>query len=248
MDSILFDPSYDKYGDDFFNDFKEYCDKEHVHLYQSDGFFRVLPIDKVISGTKIISSESTRNLILNARIIAVQRCACRTREKRCDNPLEVCIGLDNLADYIISRDIGKEISTTQALEIIEKCEDLGLVHQTVNSKTPDVICNCCACCCGFLRSIIVYGKKAASAKSRYIAHFDIDKCTTCEDLLCAQKCIFGGITIENGKLHTDPSMCWGCGLCARSCPHKAIQMKEVRPPSHIPNSGEKFFPFKTFKE
>jgi NAD-dependent dihydropyrimidine dehydrogenase PreA subunit len=248
MDSVLFDPRYDKYGDEFFDIWKKYWNEEHIHMYQLDNTFRVLPVEEVIRGTKIIPYERVSQIIKKARRVAVQRCACRVRERRCSNPLETCISFDNLADYVISRDIGREISVEEALKIINDCEDHGLVHQTVNSDTPDIICNCCSCCCSFLRSILYYGKKAASVKSRYLAVFDGDKCASCKDLLCVEKCNFGGITARNGSLSIDPNMCWGCGLCARTCPKNAIRMKELRKPNHIPRSGEKAFPIVALKK
>ena len=248
MDSILFDPRYDKYGDEFFDIWKKYWNEEHLYMYQADNTFRVLPIEEVIRSTRVIPYESVSQILKSARRIAVQRCACRVRERRCNNPLETCISLDDLADYVISRSIGHEISLKEALEIIGKCENLGLVHQTVNSDTPDVICNCCPCCCSFLRSIIYYGKKAASAKSRYMATFDKEKCTHCQDLVCVKKCVFGGITKREGKLHINHNMCWGCGLCASTCPENAVKMKEMRKPGHIPRNGEKAFPIIALKE
>ncbi len=248
MDSILFDPQYDKYGDEFFDTWKKYYDEEHVHMYQSDSTFRVLPIETVIKGTEVIPNEIVSKILLNARRIAVQRCACRVRERGCSHMMETCISFDDLADYVISRDIGREISLEEAQKIVKKSEDLGFVHQTVNSDTPDIICNCCSCCCSFLRSIIHYGKKAATVKSRYRAFFDIKKCVNCKDLACIKKCVFGGIKEKNGKLFIDPTMCWGCGLCVTACPSEAVKMKEVRKPGHIPKSGEKMFSFKALKE
>ncbi len=246
MDSILFDPRYDKYGDEFFDIWKKYWNEEHVYMYQADNTFRVLPIEEVIRGTRVIPYESVSQILKNARRIAVQRCACRVRERRCSNPLETCISLNDLADYVIFRGIGRQISLKEAFKLIGKCENLGLVHQTINSDTPDVICNCCPCCCSFLRSIIYYGKKAASAKSRYMATFDKEKCTHCKDLVCVKKCVFGGITKREGKLHINHNMCWGCGLCASTCPENAVKMKEVKKPGHIPKSGEKAFSMVAF--
>jgi len=248
MDSVLFDPRYDKYGDEFFDIWKKYWNEEHVHMYQLDNTFRVLPVEEVIRGTKIIPYERISQIIKKARRVAVQRCACRVRERRCNYLLETCISFDNLADYVISREIGREISVKEAFKIVNECEELGLVHQTVNSDTPDVLCNCCACCCSFLRSILYYGKKAASAKSRYMSIFDKEKCANCKDIVCVERCVFGGISKKDGELHIDHSMCWGCGLCVRACPENAVKMKEVKKSSHIPKSGDKIYPLTTPKE
>jgi Pyruvate/2-oxoacid:ferredoxin oxidoreductase delta subunit len=243
MDSVLFDPRYDRYGDEFYDVWQKYWNEEHAHLYQEDDTFRVLPVEEVIRGTKILPYESASQILSAARRIAVQRCACRVRERRCDNPRETCISMDNLADYVISRNSGREISLEEALELLKKCEDLGLVHQTVNSDTPDVICNCCSCCCSFLRSILYYGQQAASAKSRFAPKFDREKCATCEDRVCVSRCVFGGISEKGGQLHIDYQRCWGCGLCAHACPQGAIRLEAIRKADHIPRDGAKFFPY-----
>ena len=217
-------------------------------MYQGDHIFRVLPVEEVIRSTKIITYESVTAMLENASRIAILRCACRVKERRCDNPLETCIAIDGTADYIISRDIGREISYDQAIEVTKKSEELGLVHQTVNSANPDVICNCCSCCCGLLRSVLYHGEEAALVKSRYLAVFDRKKCANCQDIVCVEKCVFGGISQKDGRLSIDPNRCWGCGLCARTCPQHAVTLKEVRKPDHIPNEEGRFHPFVAKKD
>ena len=250
MDLILFDPQYDQDGGEIRDLWKRYWNEEHVYMCQEEGLFRVIPVegvalsfDEVLGSSQIVPYEFVSKILKNAKRIAVQRCACRVRERRCSNPLETCISLNSLADYVVSRGIGREISLEEALEIIRKCEELGLVHQTVNSDTPDVICNCCPCCCSFLRSILRYGKTSASAKSRFIPVFDWRLCTTCEHKKCVSRCIFGALTVREGALKVDYGKCWGCGLCAWACPYEAIKMRAVRDLQHIPVNGAKFFPF-----
>jgi len=52
------------------------------------------------------------------------------------------------------------------------------------------------------------------------------KCTNCG--LCAQKCPFGALKMENKKLKFIPFVCEGCGLCQEICPKGAIKMKPVK--------------------
>ena len=244
MDSILFDPRYDSFGAEFFDTWKKYWNEEHALLYQKDNTFRVLPVEEVIRGTRVLPYERASQILSSARRIAVQRCACRVRERRCENPLETCISMDSLSDYLISRDIAREISLQEALGILRNCEKLGLVHQTVNSDTPDVICNCCPCCCSFLRSILQYGQRAASVKSRFAPVLNQKACPPCETKVCVSRCVFGGLSEKDGRIRVDYEWCWGCGLCAASCPEGAITMKVVRETDHIPTDGARFFPYK----
>ena len=82
------------------------------------------------------------------------------------------------------------------------------------------------------------------AKSRFIPIFDREQCVDCEDKVCVTKCVFGGLSIKEGKLHVDYRRCWGCGLCVRACPQKAVKLKPIREVSYIPKSGGEFCDFK----
>ncbi len=56
------------------------------------------------------------------------------KRKKCENPLETCILLNNVADILINRQVAKKITTEEALKILEQCEDLGLVHHADNAS------------------------------------------------------------------------------------------------------------------
>ena len=249
MDSILFDTSYKKYGDSFYDLWQKYLNEEHIQMYQVLDAFRVLPVEEtitkkeVLESTKIVPLEIASEMLKKARRIAVANCPCRTRERRCSSPLETCIAMDKLADWEISRGMAREITLDEAKQILKLSEEAGLVHETINSDTPDVICNCCGCCCSLLRTVLVFGVESAIMKSRYMATFDLKKCKDCKEKLCTVKCIFGGIKKIDGNLIINSQKCWGCGLCASVCPNDAIIMKEVRGEEHIPTNGAKFFPY-----
>jgi len=232
VDCVLFDSRYDHYGDEFFDLWREFLNREMVIHEPSQESLRVLPVEEVIHSTRILDIESTLSIVRSARRVAVQRCPCRTRERRCDNPLDVCISVDGLADYVVSRQLGREITPHEAIRILKRCESLGLVHQTVNSDQPDVICNCCPCCCSLLRSIVHHGIRAASAASRFRSVVDEDSCVNC--LVCTDACHFSAMVGEGGQRILVAHNCFGCGLCAHTCPQGAIELVEAYPPEHIP--------------
>nr|WP_214658669.1 4Fe-4S binding protein [Candidatus Formimonas warabiya] len=55
--------------------------------------------------------------------------------------------------------------------------------------------------------------------------------------LCIQRCQFKACFLDgterelNGKkgknIGFNPELCWGCGLCANSCPNGAIMMEKI---------------------
>jgi ferredoxin len=196
--------------------------------------FRVIPVHETIEpGTEILSYEKISGILEKAETIAVMNCPCRTVSRRCNNPRETCITLNRAAKYMLERGAAREITRDEALSILNMCEESGLVHMTGNaSHGVPAICNCCTCCCDYLRAQIVLGKKYASVKSRYRAVVDPMLCNECG--LCIERCNFGAMKMVNSKPGVEEEKCFGCGLCASQCPVNAINLIQVRGPEHIP--------------
>jgi MinD superfamily P-loop ATPase containing an inserted ferredoxin domain len=231
MDLVLFDPRYD--GEEFLDLWKSfYHETQLMPSQEGPSDFRVLPLEETIKNTRILPYEQTSQIIKSAKKIVVQTCACRKRERNCDAPLETCISLDGLAEYVLKRGLGKELTQNEALKLLKDCEKRGLIHQTANNDHPDVLCNCCPCCCAFLRAVIYYRKKAAVVKSRFRPQVDPSKCKDC--LKCTRSCYFSAMINKDGRKIFAEENCYGCGLCAAACPNKAIEMVEVFPREHIP--------------
>jgi Pyruvate/2-oxoacid:ferredoxin oxidoreductase delta subunit len=240
MDSVLFDPRADQHGEHYFDLWKEFA---HAELWPATGNeswnFRVLPLGEAVQpDSRIMPYEEAAQIVAGAYRIAVQQCPCRKRERNCDNPIETCLSLNELADYVLYRKAGREINTEEALSILKRCAELGLVHQTVNTDQVDVICNCCSCCCGILTPLLTYGMDKVTAKSRFRAAVDLELCIDC--LECVEHCIFGALRETDGRLQALPDRCFGCGMCVTHCPARAITLVEVREPDHIPTGAPGF--------
>ena len=240
MDSVLFDPQAKRFGERFFELWNQFA---HQELWPATGNvpwnFRVLPVGEALAHeSRVMPHEEAEQIVSRARRIAVQQCPCRKRERKCDNPLETCLSLDTLADYVLYRHAGREIDAEEARAILRRCAELGLVHQTVNTDRVDVICNCCGCCCGVLTPLLAYGMHEVTSRSRFRAAVDPERCTGC--LECAERCLFGALGQADGRLEARPDLCFGCGLCAVHCPAGAITLVEVRGPEHIPTGTPGF--------
>ena len=78
------------------------------------------------------------------------------------------------AEHYIRSGRAKEITREQALEIIKRAEENGLMHDMVNIEEPGesaAICNCCACACFGLRVGLMYGARDA-IRCNYVAEVD----------------------------------------------------------------------------
>lgn len=240
MDSTHWDPLYRQYGEEYYDLWKAFVNEELLPLMQNpQGFgLHVVPVGEAIptEGTRqVLNLESAQGLIEEATRIVVLDCPCRTRERRCDSPLETCISLNEFADYFRSRQIGREIDRQEALAILANCEEHGLVHQVPTGEHPDVICNCCSCCCIILRAVKITKSSASLVGSGYHPVLDPAKCGEC--LSCVEVCPFDALVAEDGKPALLADRCLGCGQCVRVCPEGALELVEVELPARTSMYG-----------
>jgi Pyruvate/2-oxoacid:ferredoxin oxidoreductase delta subunit/predicted transcriptional regulator len=196
---------------------------------------RVIPVNLSIDmNTQVLVFDDVKSLIDRARKVAVTRCSCRVIDGACGKELEVCIQLDRAADYAIERETGRELSKDEAIEMLERCEEEGLVHVSENKRAlGHVICNCCTDCCLNWRSLR-YGLGKFIAPSRYRAAVDSEECTGCAE--CVDRCFFEAMSMEteDGSATVNDEKCMGCGVCQVVCRPFAISMATVRPEEFVP--------------
>lgn len=177
--------------------------------------------------SEILPYEKISHIVGAAENICVGTCFCRHKMehagKACDAPQDVCLSFGNIAKTLIHNGIAREISKTEALDIIDLCIQRGLVQigDNIKDKTA-VICNCCGCCCELLRSYKKTGMRTIVATSDYIADIDTDICSECG--LCAHKCPVDAISISEDKPSVQKEWCLGCGVCAHFCETNACNM------------------------
>lgn len=210
---------------------------ELVTSLKLPSFMRVIPIGETVEArNQVLAFEDAAAMLGSAREIAVTTCVCRKLMGRCDAPLEVCLQLDRGAEYTIKRGTGRRVDVGEALEILARARDAGLVHMTENTAgRSNVLCNCCSCCCEMLRFATDTRTKGVVAPSRFRPRVDAGTCSSCG--ACAEVCPVGAMGVpEGGTAVVDEAACIGCGLCANSCPLDAIQLVEVRPREFIPGA------------
>jgi Pyruvate/2-oxoacid:ferredoxin oxidoreductase delta subunit len=199
---------------------------------------RVIPLNQSIGyGMEIFPYEHTVELVRNSERVALGQCQCRFSARKCHAPLDVCIMLNNWADFTITREIAAEISEEEAFQALIRARDAGLVHTTTNTKGPvPYICNCCPCCCYMLRGVVEL-KRDTLASSRFQASVDEALCTGCGQ--CLEACPFDALeSHEEGSIEVTAAQCYGCGLCTSVCPADAISMT-IRKESAVPYDSGK---------
>ena len=196
---------------------------------------RVIPVERTITMKwgEVAPQERLSAILDSAKVIARAECTCRVMERNCDNPTDVCIILNDFAENFIERGAAVRITKEEALAILQRCEELGLVHQLNNTDSEgyEFICNCCSCCCMILKAMMTLGKKNICYQSRYLAHIDSDKCEVCGT--CVGRCQFDAVAIDGDTAIIDEEKCFGCGLCASGCPNDAVSLTRIRELEHI---------------
>ena len=181
--------------------------------------------------------EMMERVIEKVNMIALVHCPCRATahligKKRCDHSLENCIKYDDLAEYLIEKDIGREITKKEALEVIRKSEQAGLVHLVDNAREGvKHTCNCCGCCCwsvGTIRRKKI--PRDVLMATYFLRETDKERCTGCG--ACVEICPVQVIRMEGDFPVIDKDWCIGCGVCAVPCPASAVKL--VRKSNAIP--------------
>ncbi|MFX0040929.1 MAG: 4Fe-4S binding protein [Promethearchaeota archaeon] len=194
---------------------------------------RVVPLARNIDfDSKFISSQEILEILKRSNVTGISWCYCRSVQRKyekpnCDHPLFSCIHLGfgkSLYEIPYKSHNLKKVSKREIEDLLEKCDERGLVHQVIYFPNPQfyyIICNCCSCCCVVLNRFLKHGSPQM-IKSDFIAKIDLDKCSNCGT--CEGWCYFGARSMINEKIQFDPARCFGCGICVSKCPNQAISL------------------------
>jgi NAD-dependent dihydropyrimidine dehydrogenase PreA subunit len=188
---------------------------------------RTIPVAKAIDvQNQIMPYERAEELMRTHSSLAVSNCICRqgmrVLGKGCDKPEESCFTLGIAADYVAQSGRGRKINLKEALEILQRADEAGLVLQPDNAKDPFFMCTCCGCCCGVLHALKRYPKPGRIASSPFLACLDAGTCKGCG--LCTKRCQMEALRLSEKKAVLDVDRCIGCGLCVSTCPTHSLSL------------------------
>lgn len=158
----------------------------------------VIPVEKAIPAKQ--ESASVEHISYWLRKYqdkyAIGACSCRRQQRvrgegTGDIEGDLCIGVGDMADYLVETNKGRYIDIDEVMEILERAEENGYVHQITNIDGEDkifAICNCAAGVCNGLRTSQLFNTPNMS-RSAYRAHVESDKCVACGR--CVEVCPVG---------------------------------------------------------
>lgn len=189
-------------------------------------FLRTITVEKsIVLEHHVAAFDDAVAIIKKNDTIAVAECLCRKAHKimskGCDKPIEACFMFGSMARFYIENNLGRPINVEEAIDILRKAQDAGLVTQPATAQNPGGMCNCCGDCCAILGAVKKYPKPAELVFSNYQSAINGENCTGCE--ICLDRCQMEAITMSNdGVAQVDLDRCIGCGLCVTTCPSEAI--------------------------
>ena len=203
-------------------------------------FGRVLVHEPSLDGDDhlhVLEYERASAVIEDAYDLAVGVCYCRHKmhhlERACEAPLELCMALNSAAGVIVRNGLGRRLETGEALELLDRAHDHGLVQFAENVRERvNFICNCCSCCCEPLNAARRFAHLSPVHTTRFLPVVDDEACRGCGR--CAEACPVASMTLagDHGggapgdpRATVDETTCLGCALCVRACPHDALELE-----------------------
>jgi ferredoxin len=190
---------------------------------------QILEGNKLTHFGQVVPLEDVEKVIQLTDSITRLPCACRYFNRGLANQ-RYCFGLGidpaNLLDkFPESAACLDVIEKAEALKLIHRFDDEGLMHSIWTGITPYVsgLCNCDGDCSAYQDYIKNRGRQTFF-RAEYICQVDLDQCNGCRE--CMAQCQFGAQFYSSamGKVTIDPKLCFGCGVCRAACPQGAISL------------------------
>ncbi len=158
------------------------------------GLMRVIPCESAIKDNPDAMPYEKLSYYLNKYdTFSVSPCSCRASRTSLGDGCghldeDMCVQMGKGAEHYIRSGRARQITREEAMEIILRAEENGLMHDIPNIEEAGdsaAICNCCACACFGLRAGMMFGARDA-IRSNFVAVVDEAKCVACAQ--CVEVC------------------------------------------------------------
>jgi len=187
--------------------------------------------------SEVLPYETARGLIELVEFGSLQTCYCRHKTvhlgKNCSlkAPVDdICMSFGLTADFLIKRGFARRADRGELLRVLDRAEELGLVHIADNFRENVIfMCHCCGCCCELLRILTEKRIPRGIAPTRFVPVVDERICAGCGT--CQGRCQIGAVRVgPGGTARVDEDWCIGCSVCVAGCPHQALRLRPRQTP------------------
>lgn len=191
---------------------------------------RVIPVARTIKADNTVHTyDQVMTYIDKYDSISVGACYCRQAarlrgEELHGMPVGVCMWFGEIAENLTERLGGRRVNKEEAREIVDRCEEAGLIHMSRNTTDEiDFMCNCDRWHCEVVGQVLKQPRPGLVFNSGFEPSFDAGRCMACET--CIARCPPQALTMgEAGVPVVTVDRCFGCGVCVTGCPEDTIVM------------------------
>ncbi len=191
---------------------------------------RVIPVARTIKADNTVHTyDQVMTYIDKYDSISVGACYCRQAarlrgEELHGMPVGVCMWFGEIAENLTERLGGRRVNKEEAREIVDRCEEAGLIHMSRNTTDEiDFMCNCDRWHCEVVGQVLQQPRPGLVFNSGFEPSFDAGRCMACET--CIARCPPQALTMgEAGVPVVTVDRCFGCGVCVTGCPEDTIVM------------------------
>jgi Pyruvate/2-oxoacid:ferredoxin oxidoreductase delta subunit len=206
---------------------------------------RVISVDRKITVKNAVHTyDQVATYIEKYDPVCVGSCYCRHEAKlRGEDvhgmPIETCMWFGKRGEYAAERLGGRKVSKEEAMRILDKAEEAGLVHMSRNTTEEiEFLCNCDRWHCSVIQGVLKQPKPGLVFNSGFRPHFDAERCNACE--VCVDRCPSGALKMGEENLPVvNLDRCFGCAVCATGCQDEAIVLEAKpgfpEPPKTLPD-------------
>lgn len=236
---------------EFLKDFDKYTGSLEFgvsYLATSKVQMRTIPVEESVTPENRISSfdEMTHLIEKSDGPFVAVSCICRKVKEmegetcQATDRVETCLTMNDIAKGLKKAGVGTSLTKDEALSLIRKNVEDGLILQPSNTRDVEFICSCCGCCCGMLNIQRKLPNPADYWATNFYAEIDETNCTGCG--VCVKKCQVDALSIKKrkkgkNKISLNLKRCLGCGNCVVSCKFDGIRLvkkagERVPPENH----------------
>ncbi len=228
----------------FMNSWLNQAYEDNIMLTAGTPFYYAIPCDKdIVADEQVLLLDDFEKLVERNELMCVAPCQCRlmgmvaagepapeigSEELKdfmspvCGHPLETCMIFGEEAEYYLERGVARQIDKDEALAIMRRSVEDGMILQSCFTKGSEIVCSCHGDCCGILAGYLAAGPDVCAESEAYLNAsnynlvYDREACIQCG--ACAERCPMYAITMDEDGYPTVNATCMRCGQCGMVCP------------------------------